>query len=416
MMKKKELTAHKTGQGVWQMAWSERGKKITLYLGKYLPEKTACEYAAVVSDLVNCRRAGNRVSPEILVRFHGLPKNIKESLERFELVRPVEMSELCEKHEKTKEGMKKGTIQHYRSWYFLLKEEFGERELKTIEKTDAETFRKKCLAKLSPSSVSRGLRTCKSVFQYAFDLGLILRNPFDGVKGSGEVNESRSVYVSRNKIEKVLEYCRNDKERLMISLGRFAGLRIPSEIRHMRFRDFDGDVIRIHEETKTGARTVPLFRDIRTVFERLKGNPDDLIFLDWFPSTEAWKILLRAVEKSGVERWPKLFVNLRSSCITEFDNLGYTEKALDSMFGNSAKIRRKHYVQLFKDREYRKMIEDNERIIDYLCENGGTFSGEVDPLTLRDVYNRTVLTPRISDLVLSSKIEPEKALKGVQNR
>jgi hypothetical protein len=82
---------------------------------------------------------------------------------------------------------------------------------------------------------------------------------------------------------------------------------------------------------------------------------------------------------SGVECWKKLFVNLRSSCITDCVEWGYSEKMMDSMFGNSARIRSQHYVQFRRDREYAKALENNERMIKRLRENN-----EKEDLTMNE--------------------------------
>jgi len=70
--------------------------------------------------------------------------------------------------------------------------------------------------------------------------------------------------------------------------------------------------------------------------------------------------VLSAINASGVERWEKLFVNLRSSCITDMVERGYSEKILDAMFGNSSEIRRRHYIQFRKDRDYGRVLRENE--------------------------------------------------------
>ncbi|MDR0870486.1 MAG: hypothetical protein LBN39_06800, partial [Planctomycetaceae bacterium] len=63
-------------------------------------------------------------------------------------------------------------------------------------------------------------------------------------------------------------------------------------------------MIKIHDDTKTGFREVPLFREIREIFVRLSGKPDDLIFDREFFNCPCWRRLLNAVNRSGVECWP----------------------------------------------------------------------------------------------------------------
>ena len=55
--------------------------------------------------------------------------------------------------------------------------------------------------------------------------------------------------------------------------------------------------------------------------------------------------IFAAIRAAGVERWEKLFTNLRSSCITDMVERKYSEKFLDAMFGNSAFVRSRYYIQ-----------------------------------------------------------------------
>ena len=157
--------------------------------------------------------------------------------------------------------------------------------------------------------------------------------------------------------------CRDDRDRLLLALARFGGLRIPSEIRHLRYCDFVDNVIRIHQDTKTGAREVPFFGEIREIFERIVVNlgknvlPADLVFFNFGNFRDR---IFSVIGAAGVDRWAKLFVNLRSSCITDMVERRYSEKFLDSMFGNSARVRSLFYIQFRKVREYKKALQEDE--------------------------------------------------------
>ena len=183
-------------------------------------------------------------------------------------------------------------------------------------------------------------------------------------------------------------------------------MRIPSEVRHLRFSDFKENVISIHPDTKTGAREVPLFGEIREILDRIQSSlgkdfkPSDLVFTGLGSKVNFRNRIISAIQAAGVEQWTKLFVNLRSSCITDFVERGYTEKALDSMFGNSAAVRRLHYVQFRKDREYGKMLQDDARLLSLLREGADEndiFLKETDELlVLRDILVNRFGTGKIA--------------------
>jgi len=71
------------------------------------------------------------------------------------------------------------------------------------------------------------------------------------------------------------------------------------------------------------------------------------------------KRIVSAICAGGVERWVKLFINLRSSCITDFVERGYKEKTLDAIFGAlsvipaQAGIQRNRFNPLHRDSRFR---------------------------------------------------------------
>jgi hypothetical protein len=276
-----------------------------------------------------------------------------------------------------------------------MKSYFGETSPSLIKFEEVVKFRQWCFDVLghSESTVSRGMRTCKTIFKFGEENGYLLQNPFKGVMMGIEVNESRMFYVDRLEFGKVLEVCRNDRERLILVLARYGGLRIPSEISKLRFGDITETLIQIHCATKTGYREVPLFSEVRELVSRIRGKPEELVF-PGFRRNRSREILKRALQKLGKEMWPKPFVNMRSSCITDFVTIGYTDKALDSMFGNSVRVRERHYVQFRKEFEYRRVLDDDRSLSDYFRyrkEEGE--KGQLEPLLIREL----VLAQRIAN-------------------
>jgi hypothetical protein len=384
------MRAYRTSQGNWQLNFSEHGKQKTLYLGKSFTASAADRVARIVTEIIACRDCGDALPADVLRRVGALPQRVRESLERFGLVvgqYDQTLSELFQRFIKTKAHKKPKTIKHYNQWFRRLSGFFGaETKVSSIQRSDVERFADFCIDVLSPCTVFRGLGTCRIIFRYAVELGIISRNPFSQVRRGQRTNEFRQYYVERETINKVLTACENDFERLIIVLARFGGLRIPSEIRHLRYGDFTDTVIKIHQDTKTGAREVPLFREIKEVFRRLSGTPGDLIFSgNLVKEWGQWQMLACTIERVGLTRWPKFFVNCRSSCITDLSEMGYSEKTLDSIFGNSTEVRKVHYIQFQKEKEYKKVLADNAAIVEILCENGGSFEMDKKSISLREI-------------------------------
>ena len=371
------MQAYKTAQGNWQVNFSERGKQRTLYLGRDFTLASADRIAKIVTDILSHRKRGERMPVEICRKIESLPVRVRKSFERHGLVGGVScwsVGDLLKSFYESKSHLKVKTQNTYKMFGNRLLEFFGEeRRLDSIERLDCEGFKNQRFGKFSPCTLSTGVRRCRAIFAFAVKSKWISENPFVGLVSRVDVNLDRQYYVDRETIYRVMEHCRDDHDRLLLALARFGGLRIPSEIRQLRYCDFSDRVIHIHKDTKTGARDVPFFGEIREIFERLtqaglsKCNPADLVFGDLGSFR---KRILAVIRASGVKRWEKLFINLRSSCITDMSEQGYSEKMLDSMFGNSARIRSKHYVQFRKDREYAKVLEDNERLLKILRDGG----------------------------------------------
>ena len=390
------MQAYKTSQGNWQVNFSERGKQKTLYLGRDFTAGSADRVAKMLTDILACRNRGDSVPLEIFRKIETLPERVQRSFERLGLIGGATnrtLASLLWAFYESKGHLKASTQEGYKFFGRLLSEFFGDcRKISLIEKLDCERFKAVLLKRYSACTVSRGIRRCRTIFRFAVEAEWLLRNPFVGVSGSVEVNLDRQVYIDRKMIYRVMEFCRDDYDRLLFALARFGGLRIPSEIRRLRFCDFAGNVIQIHPDTKTGAREVPFLGEIREIFDRIVVNlgknfePADLVFgtLGNFRYR-----FVSAIRASGVEQWEKLFVNLRSSCITDFVERGYQEKTLDAIFGNSSAVRSRHYVQFRKEREYARVLADDTRLLTLFrdgVDESELFSLPIDELlVLRDL-------------------------------
>jgi site-specific recombinase XerD len=362
------MKAYRTKQGCWQLNYSVNGVQKTLYLGKRFNAASADRVAKIVTELLYSRNRGDTVPLEILQKMIKLPKRIRLSIERLGLtsrVLDLTLEEFFNRFAKTKEELKPKTQKFYKDWFKRFYDYFGKEVLvSTITSDIAKKFAGCCDDNLAPCTVYRGMVACRTIFKFAVKLGIVTENPFSEIKLGERVNTSRQYYVTREIIENVLKYCNDDCERLVVVLARFAGFRIPSELKHLRFGDFKNDIIVVHEDTKTGFREVPLFREVKEVFNRLSGVPDELVFSSQYSEQwYSWQMLADILERAGIDRWQKLYVNMRSSCITDLDALGYSEKTLDAIFGNSAEVRRIHYLQLQKEDAYKKVLADNEAIL-----------------------------------------------------
>ena len=79
--------------------------------------------------------------------------------------------------------------------------------------------------------------------------------------------------------------------------------------------------------------------------------------------------LMRILVSAGVAPWPKLFVNLRSSCRTELQEV-FPDHVVNKWLGHSGKVAEKHYLQV-TDEHWGKAVAP---VVAPIATHSGTIS------------------------------------------
>jgi len=146
---------------------------------------------------------------------------------------------------------------------------------------------------------------------------------------------------------------------LLFALGRYGGLRCPSEHLSLRWGDVDWEHDRItvrspKTEHHAGgeSRVIPLFPELRPFLEECfdLAEPGTKYVITRYRDTNAnlRTQLLRIIQRAGLQRWPKLFQNLRSTRQTELAE-DFPTHVVCRWIGNSQPLAAKHYLQLTDD-------------------------------------------------------------------
>ncbi len=197
------------------------------------------------------------------------------------------------------------------------------------------------------------------------------------MKGGSECNPERQFFIIRDVAGKVSEACPDADWRLIFALSRFGGLRCPSEVLGLRWTDVDWNAGRLRiEAVKTELRFLPMFPEIRVALEEAwEAAPEGAVYCvgryrggSANLRTQFMRILLSA----GVAPWPKLFVNLRSSCRTELQE-DYPDHVVNKWLGHSGKVAEKHYLQV-TDEHWEKAIESRPLTGPLVSSNPETIS------------------------------------------
>jgi len=210
---------------------------------------------------------------------------------------------------------------------------------------------------LSENTIRRHIGIARQFFNAAIEAEIITKNPFRGQPVSVRTNASRFFYVSPEIAQAVLAACPDAEWRLIFGLARFGGLRCPSEILRLKWQDIDFEKSRftVHaskteHHADSGIRVVPMFPELKPLFlDAYASAKDGAVYcIESYRGTETnlRTQFKRILAQAGIEDWPKLFQNCRSTRETELFKLTRGNvKAVCSWLGNSPAVALQHYAQ-----------------------------------------------------------------------
>lgn len=347
----------------------------TLRLGS-MSVKDATTIRLKVESILAARTSGLPIDASTAEWVGKLEGELSRKLARLGLIQGKDvrlLGEFLDAYFASRTDVKKGTKKMWGHTKWALLEFFGaDKALSEITEGDAEDWRRWLLAKgsreskpLSKQTVARRSGMAKQFFGAAVKKRLIAVNPFATLKATVNGNPDRFYYVTRDEIDRVLAFCPDVQWRTIFALCRFGGLRCPSEVLSLRWEHIHWELGRMTvlspktEHHDGGAsREIPLFPELRDglndawdqaeegaeyVITRYRSTEANL-------RTQAHKIIRRA----GLEPWPKVFQNMRSTRQTELSG-EHPDDAVCKWMGNSQKIATKHYLQV-TDEHFAKAI------------------------------------------------------------
>jgi integrase len=255
---------------------------------------------------------------------------------------------------------------------------FGpDKPLKEITPGDADEYKLKLLdtpikqrgngknkKKLSSMTVRKRLQFAKMIFRAAVRHKIIPSNPFDDV-GIKATMPGMARFVTVEEYQKLLDACPNQDWRTIVALSRMGGFRCPSEVLSLKIADIDWEKNRIlvtspktaHHPGKA-TRTIPLFPELRReLLASCEAAPEGAVYVvnakfrESALGPQGWRNCnLRTtfetiVACAGLERWPRLFHNLRASRQTELSET-FPSHVVCAWLGNSEEIAREHYLKI----------------------------------------------------------------------
>ncbi|MBI1369021.1 MAG: tyrosine-type recombinase/integrase [Planctomycetes bacterium] len=160
---------------------------------------------------------------------------------------------------------------------------------------------------------------------------------------------------------------------------RFGGLRCPSEVLALTWADVNWEHNRIrvpspkteHIDGKA-SRLIPLFPELREhlleVFDQAETGTDHIIIGYRDSSVNLRTQLTRIIHRAGLEPWPKLFQNLRSTRETELAE-AFPMHVVCRWIGNSEPVAAKHYLQMTDEHFERAVAGHGSKDINKAAQN-----------------------------------------------
>ncbi|MDA1050110.1 MAG: tyrosine-type recombinase/integrase [Planctomycetota bacterium] len=344
------------------------GKRPTIRLGK-ASQRAAEAVKFRVEQLLAAKMTGHALEADTVRWLSKLDSSLAKKLAKVGLIPEREakptttLGAFLDAYLAGRTDVKPGTMINLDRTRRELLAFFGEtKPIAEINEGDADDFRLSLKKRLGENTVRRMCGRARQFFRAAIKRRLIAAdaNPFGEMKGIAvQANKERFYFVSREEAAKVLDACPDSQWRLLFALSRYGGLRCPSEHLALTWADIDWELGRMqvrsskteHHEGK-GRRVVPIFPELRPYLEEAWDAAEpgtEYVITRYRDANSNLRTQLeRIIKRAGLETWPKLFQNLRSTRETELAETFPLHVVCD-WIGNSQAVAAKHYLQVTDD-------------------------------------------------------------------
>ncbi len=380
--------------GGWRLLFVDPndGRRRTLHLGQ-IGKAKATDIKSMVERIIKSKAAGS-TDPAAAAWLAGLPDASYDKLVRLGLVEPrATPTQAAKPGEQAKHplgkfldayltdrtDLKPNSLTVYDHTRRNLVDFFGaDKPIEDITEYDAEQWqrylgrheaikRKVNLEALAKATIRKRTTNAKAFFAVAVKQKIIPANPFEGLVSKSVSNKARQRFISHADIQKVLETCPDSQWRAIVALCRYGGLRCPTEVLALTWGDVNWEQGRILVHSPKTAhfeghesRLLPLFPELRPYLEAVFQEHLEMRFPKAADETgyvltkyrqanvNLRTQLLRIIKRAGLQPWPRVFQNLRSSRETELVD-SYPTHVVTAWLGNTPKVAADHYLQMRED-------------------------------------------------------------------
>lgn len=210
----------------------------------------------------------------------------------------------------------------------------------------------------APTTVNKSIGDLRTFGKWAVERGYASENPFLCVRRGPTGNRARDFQVPAEWTERILDACPSQCWRTLYCLWRHAGLRRQEplgltresiDLRTGRLSVHSPKTERYGEDHAN--RIVPIAPILRRELKRhFASQPRDEHFLIYENRRKEFDGGFRRILfDAGLERWPKLFQNLRSSCENDWIREGLPAHVVANWLGHSVRVQEAYYLRILPE-------------------------------------------------------------------
>ena len=353
---------NQTKDGKWRYQFSGNDKKRhTIHLGN-LTKNEANRLKGKIESLERSVRFGIMLEDSVIKWLVSIAEeNLYKKLVNVSLVQ-IQIKATVGKFINEYIGFKKQSIKNSTLKTLMQTKERivvylgDDKNIADVSRADAEKYISflRSIKRLADATICRDLKRCREIFEFAKKSRIISENPFSGLRLPSQENKARMFTITLDMARKVLDACPTLEWKLIFAFARYGGVRIPSEITELKWEHILWDQNKIKIQSPKTAhqgkpfRLIPLFPELKALLKQGYEDPSrDIVFIikNRSNTKNYRKGLHNIIIKAGVEPWPKLFNNLRSSRATELAK-NFSIQASTTWMGNTPKVALSHYLQV----------------------------------------------------------------------
>ncbi len=338
------------------------GRRTSIRLGK-VDARTAAGVKIRIEQLEDSAFTGMSIPSETAMWLMQINDKLHDRLARAHLCKPRESGQYGMKLEAMLDGylkrrtdLKPQSLAALRTTRNRLIAHFGAgKHVSSFTSADADDFRRALKPELAKATIAKMTVLARQFWADAVRREITTKNPFEGIKPGSQRNPSRLHFVTRDVINRVIEAMPTIQWKLVLAFARYGGVRIPSEIKQLEWSHINWKERRIlihspKTEHHQGheSRLIPLFPELVPLLlaARQAADPEEERVLPGLrlASNNLRTQLCKMLKKLGIEPWPRIYQNLRSSRQTELAE-EFPGHVVCQWLGNSERIAGAHYLQ-----------------------------------------------------------------------